>query len=370
MPAACYILMHMGDGKKGAVAAKVVMAAVLSLGLLLPSQEIAHGDSFFSNTIDKNPILSKNLSVYLLDLSRSVDHNIMMAGFNNLQSNVANVFAVGGNQSGTDSAASYYQWIPIRGSENNSASLPLFTEDDDAALWSSARAVKGKSNQLTVLRKLKERNGLWSQLMNTQGLNTTNCLEIAHKAFVNPGLSGPVFQNLNQNVCAIALRVRSRFSIVQSNIIAFTGKKPIKKTSGTDILGTIRKLEDVSRNSTIVKRYKDIRLIFVSDMVHQTALIDLKSTLIGMTPEAACALVDQFKSKASGFDKSIFRVTMYGLGEMMERKNLGKINKNSIATNEKLYPVLREFWNCFWVQKGLAVPDSEFKSLASFAENS
>ena len=76
-----------------------------------------------------------------------------MSGFNNVQTNIANVFTSADAKKGIP-AASYFQWIPIRGAEANSASLPLFTEEDDAALWSSARAIKGKSNQLLVLSKL------------------------------------------------------------------------------------------------------------------------------------------------------------------------------------------------------------------------
>lgn len=335
---------------------------MVSTSLLLAAPINAHGDSFFSNTIDKSPVFSKELSVYLLDLSGSVDHDIVMSGFENVRGNVANIYISSDAKKGIP-AASYYQWIPIRGSEANSASLPLFTEEDDAALWSSARAVKGKSNQLLVLSKLSERNGLWSQLMNHQGLSANNCMIVAYQALRNPGLSGNAFKSLNTNVCTIALRVRARFAMVKANIEAFTGEKPTKKTTGTDVLGTIRKLEDVARNSSSLARYRKVRLIFVSDMVHQTALVNLQRKLGGMSKLEACEYSKQYSFTTSGFNKSLFEITIYGLGEQK-----GKSSGNA-AANEKLYPPLREFWDCFWTQKGLKLPDSEFKSLSSFGQN-
>jgi len=332
-----------------------------SISLVFAPQP-SYGDSFFSNTIDKSPAFSKELSVYLVDLSGSVDGEIVMSGFENVRANIANVYISSDAKKGIP-AASYYQWIPIRGSEKNSASLPLFTEEDDNAIWSSARAVKGKSNQLLVLSKLRERNGLWSQLMNYQGLSATNCNSVAYQALRNPGLSGATFQSLNANVCTIALRVRSRFSTLQANIEAFTGQKRTKVTTGTDILGTIRKLEDVARNASSLDRYEKVRLIFVSDMIHQTALVDLKTKLAGLSPSDACAISKTYSSTTSGFKKSLFEITIYGLGEQREKKG-----KSSVA-NESLYPPLREFWDCFWTQKGLKLPESEFRTLSSFGQS-
>jgi hypothetical protein len=344
--------------KKPLRSLSVMVVAVV----LMTTPVNAYGDSFFSNTIDKSPVFSKELSVYLLDLSGSVDNQIVTSGFENVRANVANVFIASDAKKGIP-AASYYQWIPIRGSEANSSSLPLFTEEDDAALWSSARSVKGKSNQLLVLAKLRERNGLWSQLMNYQGLSATNCMTVAYQVLRNPGLSGNAFRSLNTNVCTIALRVRARFSMVQANLEAFTGEKPTKETTGTDVLGTVRKLEDVARNSTSLSRYKKVRLNFVSDMIHQTALVDLKKELGAKSAEYGCALGKQYSSTASGFSKSLFEITIYGLGEQREK------NGRATAANEKLYSPLRSFWDCFWTQKGLKLPDSEFKSLSSFSQS-
>jgi len=342
------------------VSKNLFVVIALALSVVSPTQ--AHGESFLSNTIDKSPRFSKELSVYLLDLSGSVDGEIVMAGFESVKANVANVYIASDAKRGIP-ASSYYQWIPIRGSEANSSSLPLFTEEDDAALWSSARAIKGKSNQYLVLTKLRERNGLWSQLMNYQGLSAKNCMAVAFNALRNPGLSGNSFQSLNANVCTIALRVRARFDMVKANIQAFTGEKPTKKTTGTDVLGTIRKLEDVARNSSSLARYTHVHLNFVSDMIHQTSIVDLKKELAGMTPSEACTFSERFASTTSGFKRSLFDITIYGLGEQKEK------NGSAIAANEKLYPPLREFWDCFWTQKGLKLPSSEFKSLNSFGQN-
>jgi hypothetical protein len=330
--------------------------------LLAYTPNPSYSNTFFSNSIDKSPVFSKELSVYLLDLSGSVDGEIVKRGFENVRANVANVYVSSDVEKGMP-AASYYQWIPIRGSEANSASLNLFTEEDDAAIWASARAIKGKSNQLLVLSKLRERNGLWSQLMNYQRLSAANCMSIAYQALKNPGLSGNAFKNLNTSVCSVALRVRARFSKLEANIEAFTGANPTMKTTGTDLLGTIRKLEDVSRNSSTLGRYKKIRLIFVSDMIHNTGLVNLKTELAGLSSLDACQLSKNYSSTTSGFKKSLFNITIYGLGEQREKR--GSVS----VANEKLYPLLREFWDCFWIQKGLKLPESEFRRLGSFAEN-
>jgi hypothetical protein len=260
-------------------------------------------------------------------------------------------------------AASYYQWIPIRGSEENSASLSLFTEEDDAAIWASARAIKGKKNQLLILSKLRERNGLWSKLMNYQGLSLANCTSIAYQALRSPGLSGNAFKNLNANICSVALRVLARFSKVEANIEAFTGGNRTLKTTGTDLLGTIRKLEDISRNSPSLARYKKVRLIFVSDMIHNTGLVNLKTELAGLSTSDACELSKTYSSSTSGFKKSLFDITIYGLGEKREKRGSASV------ANEKLYPTLRAFWDCFWTQKGLDLPESEFRTLDSFGKS-
>lgn len=98
----------------------LISVVVLALSVVNPIE--AHGDSFFSNTIDKSPDFSKELSVYLLDLSGSVDGEIVSAGLESVRTNIANVYVASDAEKGIP-ASSYYQWIPIRGSEANSLSL-------------------------------------------------------------------------------------------------------------------------------------------------------------------------------------------------------------------------------------------------------
>lgn len=342
------------------ISSKILITVITTLAIASPIN--AYGSSFFNNSISKSPEYSRELSVYLVDLSGSVDHEIVMQGFKNVRTNVANVFiAAEANQKIPTS--SYYQWIPIRGSEANSASLPLFTEEDDAALWSSVRTIKGKSNQLLVLKKLRERNGLWSQLMNAPVIDSNACMSTAYQTLRNPGVSGASFKRLNANICTTALRVRERFVALEKNILAFTGENRTRKTTGSDVLGTIKKLENVARNSNSLQRYEKIRLIFVSDMIHQTGLIDLKKKLLENPSESACLLGKKYSSASSGFKNSQFFVTIYGLGEQRYT------SKTAIVANEKIYEPLRQFWDCYWTHKGLKLPDSEFKSLNSFSEN-
>ena len=61
--------------------------------------------------------------------------------------------------------------------------------------------------------------------------------------------------------------------------------------------------------------------------------------------------------------KSLFDITIYGLGEQRGKSG------SAAAANERLYPPLRGFWDCFWTQKGLKLPESEFRTLTSFGQS-
>jgi hypothetical protein len=98
-------------------------------------------------------------------------------------------------------------------------------------------------------------------------------------------------------------------------------------------------------------------------MIHQTGLVDLKTKLVGRSPSDACAISSTYSSSKSGFNKSQFDITIYGLGEQREKGG------SAAAVNEKLYPPLREFWDCFWTKKGLKLPQSEFRTLSSFGQS-
>jgi hypothetical protein len=98
-------------------------------------------------------------------------------------------------------------------------------------------------------------------------------------------------------------------------------------------------------------------------MIHQTSAADLKIKLAGMPSGNACSLGKEYSSGGIGFKESLFKITIYGLGEQKEK------NGNASAANEKLYSPLRAFWDCFWTQKGLQLPDSEFRLLSSFGES-
>ncbi len=327
--------------------------------------------NILSNSIEKNPTLSRSLSIFLIDLSGSVDHEVVIRGFDSIRQNLAYIYE-GADAEKNLPATSYYRWIPIRGAEANSADLPIFTEDDDVALWAAARRIKGKGNQLQVLKKIRETNGLWSRLMSSQSLDATQCQREAFNYLKSPGLSGVTFQRLNSDICNVALKVRGRVKQVVDNIVAYTKPKLVTasdgktsfsteiKTTGTDIFGTVSKLENVSRNSTYLNRFKEIRIVFISDMLHNTDAFNLRKALVGQDESQGCQLANEKAGAQSGFNKSKFRVTIYGLGEVREKKT------QSTEVSEKLYPVLRNFWDCFWSAKDLNIPDAEFRKLSSF----
>ena len=329
--------------------------------------------NFLSNSIEKTPALSRNLSTFLIDLSGSVDHAVVVRGFESIRQNLAYIYE-GADVEKNLPAASYYRWIPIRGAEATSADLPIFTEDDDVALWAAARRVKGKANQLQVLKKIRETNGLWSRLMSSNSLNMAQCQSAAFAYLKSAGLSGLTFQRLNIDVCNTALKVRARVKQVIDNIKAYTEPKLVtlpsgntkltteRKTTGTDIFGTISKLENLSRNSSYLNRFKEVRLVFISDMLHHTDAVKLKKLLAAKNASEGCRLANERAGIQSGFEAARFRITIYGLGEVKERK------KASTKSSEELYPVLRNFWDCFWSSKGLDIPDAEFKKLSTFED--
>jgi hypothetical protein len=346
---------------------------ILILIISLQTAAVSHA-SFLSNSIDRKPVLSKNLSFFLIDLSGSIDYEVLVRGVQNLRQNLAYVYDAADLKK-KKPAATYYRWIPIRGAEANSADIPIFTEVDDVALWTAAYKIKGKTNQEYVLRKLREPNGLWGRLMIVSKLDMTLCTRTAYNYLRNPGLSGASFQRLNQDICTTALTVRARINQIIANVEAFT--KPViniskdggtsyktsKATTGTDIFGTINKLENTARNSQILNSFRQIRLIFVSDMLHNTDNINLRKYLAGKSTSEACNATKEFSQQQNGFQGTKYRVTIYGLGEVKEKKN------KSTANREKLYPVLREFWDCYWKGKNLDIPDSDFQQLNAFTRN-
>lgn len=349
---------------------KFWLSTVTALMLLIQGSATSHAN-FLNNSIDKTPPLSKNLELFFIDLSGSVDYQVVTKGFDNIRQNLAYIYEGADPEKGK-SAVSYYRWIPIRGAEANSSDLPIFTEEDDAALWLAAKKIRGKANQLQVLTRLRESNGLWSRLMLAQDLNFAQCQRASFYYLRSPGLSGGAFQRLNSEICSIALRVRARVKQVIDNIESYT--KPIimttsngetiirteRRTTGTDIFGTVNKFENLARNSTTLKRFEEIKLVFVSDMLHNTDSINLRKTLKNMSPTQSCQLANERAGANSGFDSKKYFPTIYGLGEVREKKN------GSTKAMEMRYPVLKEFWDCFWAKKGLNIPDAEFRKLNTF----
>lgn len=347
----------------------VVLAAIL-----VSSQAISSSyANILSNSIEKTPTFSRNLEIFFIDLSGSVDYQVVTKGFENIRRNLAYIYE-GSDVEKNLPANSYYRWIPIRGAEAMSADLPIFTDEDDLALWTAARKIKGKGNQVQVLRRLRETNGLWSRLMTAQNLDSRQCQIVAYNYLQSPGLSGTSFQRLNSEICSTALKVRARVKQVIDNIESYT--KPVvvsgengktftttqRKTSGTDLFGTINKLENVARNSSFLSEFNVIRLVFVSDMLHNTDAINLRKTLTGKSLSESCQIAGDLAGNRNGFDSSKFFPTVYGLGEVREKK------KSSTKAMEKRRPVLREFWDCYFKAKGLPIPDAEFRKLSTFTD--
>ena len=322
----------------------------------------AHGAS----SIDDYPTQSKNLVIYFVDLSGSVDNSIVQAGLSEVRKLVASTYFASDAERKVP-ADFYSEWIPIQGAEASSPRIPLFTYQDDSELWAAAKTIKGKKNQILVLNKIWKQGGLWSRLLSTNGLNSTSCFNSAAQTLRSPGVSGVALSNLSKRICSIALRINNRFYKLSENVEAFTaGEKPVRTTNGSDVLGSIRKLENTARNSIELNNYAKVNLTFVSDMIHLTSTLNMEKELVNLSREAACAFGRQKGNELSGFNKGIFNVTIYGLGEKAERG----ASKSSRSRNEILYEPLREFWDCFWTAKGIDLPDSDIKSLSSFGRNS
>lgn len=319
----------MGRGSsRSAVRVSILLLFVFLFSFQLISPMNAN---FLDNSIEKTPPFSKKLSIFLIDLSGSVDHEVVIKGFETIRGNLAYVYD-GSDVERKVPADSYFRWIPIRGAEADSGDLPIFTEEDDQAIWAAARRIKGKANQLQVIKTIRETNGLWSRLMSEKSLDVERCEKISFRALQSPGLSGRAFQRLNTDICDTALSVRARVKQIIDNIKAFTEPKAVtspegktsfttdRNTTGTDIFGTINKLERVSRNSTYLNQFKEVKLVFISDMLHNTDNINLRKELAGKKVPEGCELANKQSELASGFNPTKFRVTIYGLGEVKRKR--------------------------------------------------
>lgn len=298
--------------------------------------------NILANKVDPSPKFSKSVEIYLVDLSRSVEKDTVLEGLKSVRAKASNVY--GDSRGSYDAPASaYFYWLPIRGVNDRKDFYPIFSPKIDSALWSEVRnSVGGRTNQIKALEKLRT-EGLWQELIMRS--NLSSCLSLVQKSLAAPGLFGNSLIKVSRGICNQAIQVRNSISNLQTGVSKYLSGE-VSTNGGSDIFGAITRIDDEIQSKSGLGQYSKIKLIFVSDGVHNTPAIDLKNRLLSNT-ERAC----QFGAEnASGitFRNNIVSVRMYGLGE-------GRASDSS--KTELLRAPLRQFWECYWKKKGILSPE-------------
>jgi hypothetical protein len=308
--------------------------------LIISSVGNASGN-LLSNKVDSSPISSKTVEIYLVDLSKSVDKDVVLQGINSFREKVANVY---GNPKGSYNtpANSYFYWFPIRGVNDRKDFFTLFSNKSDSKIWISVRNyVGGKTNQIKALEKIRTQGGLWYKLINASSLSNS-CINAVSSYLATPGLFGSSLTKASYSVCAEAISTRNNFALMQKAVNSYLSGA-VTTQGGTDIFGAIGRVDDEVSNKSSFGKFNTINLIFVSDGINNTPSTNLRSKLLG-NPDAACSLGQQAASPGLKYSNSKLSVKMYGLGE-------GR--SNSSLNNEILRDPLKKFWECYWSAKGV-----------------
>ena len=310
----------------------IFFAVIISL-ILSPLNASAN---ILSNKVEANPRFSKNIKIYLVDLSRSVEKETVLTGLESIREQIANVY---GDQYSSP-ALSYYFWVPVRGVNDRKFFEPIFNAEIDKSLWVSVRSqVGGRANQINVLEKLRTQGGLWSRLISSSSIN--GCANFVMSQLSAPGLFGKSLANVSRDVCNQATRTRNGYAKMKSGVESYLSGQN-KTSGGSDILGAIAKLDDEINRKSGLASYSKIELIFVSDGLHSTPALNLKRSLLS-SPGSSCNLGRNSASSIK-YDPRRVSVRMYGIGE----------GRSTItADTEALRAPLREFWQCFWGDKGI-----------------
>jgi len=320
------------------------LAITLFSALLISTNSLSSSSAnIFSNKVEANPKTSQNIEIMLIDLSRSVDKDVVIEGLKSVRSKISNVYDESQGKYNSP-ASSYYFWLPISGQNDKKDFYNIFNAEDDRNLWNIVRnTVGGRENQVNILEKVRADGGLWSKLILARSLK--NCAKDVSYTVKTPGLFGYSLNNLSRGLCDQAIKSRNNIYFLNKEVIDYlSGTK--SNNGGSDILGAIARIDDEMSSS--LRGYKEVRLVFVTDGVNNTTNYALRK-LLSEPGVDACGLGRMAVKTKNSYSASKVSVKMYGLGE-------GRGRDNS-AGSDSLRPTLREYWTCFWDAKGSIKPE-------------
>jgi len=299
--------------------------------------------NILSNDVHSSPKRSKQIEIYLVDLSRSVEETTVLEGLKSIRQKIADVY--GGTGASYDSpATSYFFWVPIRGVNDRKDFYPLFSPKVDNDLWLSVRnSVGGRSNQIKALTKIRTQGGLWRDLITKSTLS--RCTNDVQKILYEPGLFGSALLKSAKGVCDQAVATRNNIARLQNGVSSYLSGSS-KTNGGSDIFGVIGRLDDEAQSKSGLGQYSKVKLIFVTDGVNNTPSLDLRRTLLD-NASSACQMGNQ-SARGIRYNSKKYTVRMYGLGE-------GRTGDST--KTELLRGPLKEFWSCYWKQKGITNPE-------------
>ena len=319
------------------------LLSLLCVAVFCISQTSNSNANILSNKVETQPILSKSIELYLIDLSKSVKKETVIDGLKSIRTKIADVYGFMG-ESYRSPALSYYYWVPIRGVNDQKRFEPLFTAQIDGAIWASIRdQVGGRANQVKVLEKVRAQGGLWSRLITSQSLN--DCQTKVMGQLAAPGLFGKSLSKVSLDLCNFATQSRNNYANLSNGVNSYLSGKSVNR-GGSDIFGVISQVDDEVNRTSGLSNYSTIKIILVSDGIHNTPSFDLRKSLLS-NPLNACSIGKSY-AKGIRYSESKIKIKMYGLGE-------GRSQSDTNA--EALRVPLREFWECFWKQKGIANPE-------------
>ena len=299
----------------------------------------------WSNKISEKPNISKKIEITLIDTSRSVDKDVVLQGLTSVRQKIANIYEESGGKY-NNPAASYYFWLPILGQNDRKDFSVLFGSKVDEDIWSAVRGeVKGRTNQINTLLKIRTDKGLWWELVLTG--NTGNCFKYVAGKLGTRGLYGKALIEVSLGLCAQATRARANYLKMYDTVNDFlSGEK--SNNGGSDILGAIDRVDDEMESSSGLKKYKKASLVFVTDGMNNTKEYAMRE-LLSKSNGNACSLgSEKAKNDLKYNSKKVF-VKMYGIGE-------GRSNLNGVG-NDNLRDELKDYWTCYWKAKGIQKPE-------------
>jgi hypothetical protein len=322
---------------------RIIGVYALALILVIGNRVEANGN-IFSNEIEAVPNFATSIDIYLIDLSQSVDKNVIKNGLAIIQSKIADAYQSSRGKYSTPAKA-YFFWLPIRGVSDQKDFLPLFNSQIDKNIWIGVRnSVGGRTNQIQALEKIRSEAGVWSELIRAKNLN--GCVNFVAEKLSAPGLFGKSLLQTSKTLCVQAIYSRNNYQKMQKAVELYLSGK-VKNLGGSDILGAVARLDSEISSDASLGKYKKINLIFVTDGVHNTPALKLHK-ILPVQFDKACQLGQEKAKIGSKYDPARVSIKMYGIGE-------GR--SENAMNNEQLQIPLKEFWKCFWSKKGIVKSD-------------